>query len=415
MLESSPLSILTSPAADAGRPDAATSARAGGATIEIFHSFHALVDALSSDADGRPAAGRKTSGAGASPDAEADAAPRAKDASAASDADSTVVPLDIAALLGVRPQPVPSGQGGTSPAPGDAGGHHVWTAADLAALLARDRAATAAAAATPGDGATTASAGADASDSIDLGGGDPTKLVALSTDTHEPAGTAPVVDAALLQIAAQRMLGVVPGAGPLGDLGSKPSAALKLALADLQIQAAPGDQTSSTAAGAASAASRLAASFSAALGSGAGNASVASEIGGQLATAGTEVPSADSTDAIIRAIRMKWAEGGGDARIELEPRQFGDMTVSVSVRDGQVVARLQADAPIAREWLQANQHVLRQGLADHQLTLARLDVSEPSSSSRQGASGEGDGAPRERQSRRRSRTPDADEPFEIVA
>ena len=42
-------------------------------------------------------------------------------------------------------------------------------------------------------------------------------------------------------------------------------------------------------------------------------------------------------------------------RITLEPQHFGELTVSLRVRWGQVVARLQADTPVIREWLQANQ------------------------------------------------------------
>ena len=77
---------------------------------------------------------------------------------------------------------------------------------------------------------------------------------------------------------------------------------------------------------------------------------------------------------IVQAIRLQWSRGVGEAHIRLDPEQFGDLTVSLRVERGQVVARLQADAPAVREWLQTNQHALHDGLAEHDLTLDRLEV-----------------------------------------
>jgi flagellar hook-length control protein FliK len=129
-----------------------------------------------------------------------------------------------------------------------------------------------------------------------------------------------------------------------------------------------------------------------------------------------EPPSTSQLDQIVQAIRLQWSRGGGEAHIRLEPQHFGELTVSLRVDQGQVVARLQADTPIVREWLQANQQVLRQSLAEQNLTLNRLEVSEPSQS-RQGAARDGQheqGEAKER-SARRPRTPDAGETFEVVA
>jgi len=39
--------------------------------------------------------------------------------------------------------------------------------------------------------------------------------------------------------------------------------------------------------------------------------------------------------------------------------------------------RLQAETPIVREWLQTHIQTLRQGLAEHQLTLDRLEIAGP--------------------------------------
>jgi len=80
---------------------------------------------------------------------------------------------------------------------------------------------------------------------------------------------------------------------------------------------------------------------------------------------------------IIQTIKLAWSRSGGEAHIRLDPRQFGDLSVSIRLDGGQVVARLQADAPAVREWLQTNQRTLQDGLAEHQLKLARFEVAAP--------------------------------------
>lgn len=99
---------------------------------------------------------------------------------------------------------------------------------------------------------------------------------------------------------------------------------------------------------------------------------------------GLEVPArseaalpAGTADQVVQALRLQWARGVGEAHIRLQPDQFGQLSVSLRVEAGQVVARLEADVPAVREWLQANQGSLRVALADHHLELDRLEVSEP--------------------------------------
>ena len=62
------------------------------------------------------------------------------------------------------------------------------------------------------------------------------------------------------------------------------------------------------------------------------------------------------------AHRVKFAKVVGEAHIRLQPDQFGQLSVSLRVESGQVVARLEADAPAVREWLQANHATLRSAL-----------------------------------------------------
>ncbi len=85
----------------------------------------------------------------------------------------------------------------------------------------------------------------------------------------------------------------------------------------------------------------------------------------------------DVLPQIVQTMRVAFARGAGVAQIRLDPRQFGDLSVSLRVESGQVVARVQADAPAVREWLQTNQRALQDGLAGHQLRLARLEIVAP--------------------------------------
>jgi hypothetical protein len=119
---------------------------------------------------------------------------------------------------------------------------------------------------------------------------------------------------------------------------------------------------------------------------------------------------------IVQALRLQWSRGVGEATIRLQPHHFGELSVALRVEQGQVVARLEAESPVVREWLQSNQASLRASLADHHLTLDRLDVVEPQRDAE-------DAEPRQRQPRRDDAEPrpsarrDDDEGarFEVVA
>lgn len=123
----------------------------------------------------------------------------------------------------------------------------------------------------------------------------------------------------------------------------------------------------------------------------------------------------DTVNQIVQAIRLQWANGSvGEAKITLQPDQFGDVTVSVRVDRGQVVARVEADAPVVREWLQSNQATLRHGLAEQNLALDRLEVSEPRESRDAERRGQRD-TPDQQQPQRRPRRAPLDDTFEVVA
>ncbi|MEO8071029.1 MAG: flagellar hook-length control protein FliK, partial [Acidobacteriota bacterium] len=108
---------------------------------------------------------------------------------------------------------------------------------------------------------------------------------------------------------------------------------------------------------------------------------------------------------IVQSIRMQVAQGVGEATIQLSPRYFGDLSVSVRVEDGEVVARLQASQAGVREWLHANQSSLRQGLAEHNLTLTRLEVTDQPAESRDSRPSDGQQPQGGRRPRQQPRKP----------
>ncbi len=126
----------------------------------------------------------------------------------------------------------------------------------------------------------------------------------------------------------------------------------------------------------------------------------------------------DTTSQIVQAIRLQWTRGVGEAHIRLDPAQFGDLTISVRVDDGQVTARVQSDTAVVRDWLQSHQGWLRQSLSDQGLTLGHLEIQESASETRDERDpGERGAAPEDKDERshRRPRRSPTDGVFEVVA
>jgi flagellar hook-length control protein FliK len=120
---------------------------------------------------------------------------------------------------------------------------------------------------------------------------------------------------------------------------------------------------------------------------------------------------------IVQTIQLAWSRHGGEARITLDPEQFGDLTVAMRVDRGSVVARVQADAPQVREWLLANRDTLRAGLAEHQLRLDHLEIAATDDIERESENreaGQRDGS-QPSSHPRRSRRHRPDQLFEIDA
>jgi flagellar hook-length control protein FliK len=127
----------------------------------------------------------------------------------------------------------------------------------------------------------------------------------------------------------------------------------------------------------------------------------------------------DTTAGMVQAIRLQVTRGGGEAHIRLAPGELGELTIAIRVHQGQVIAQLQAESPVVREWLRSHQGWLRDSLAEQQLTLGRLEISEPPAESRhadrRGADERGPRQERHPGRRRRPQPGDHPERFDVVA
>lgn len=85
---------------------------------------------------------------------------------------------------------------------------------------------------------------------------------------------------------------------------------------------------------------------------------------------------AELPDQIVQSLRLQITSGGGEARVHLRPEYLGELTVRVLVEDGVVSARLEAERPAVRDWIERHEVSLRQALGEHGLTLDTLNVSD---------------------------------------
>lgn len=120
---------------------------------------------------------------------------------------------------------------------------------------------------------------------------------------------------------------------------------------------------------------------------------------------------------IVQSIRMQAIDGGGEATIRLNPDYLGEVVVAVKVEQGGVSAALQSDTPSVRQWVERNEQVLRQALAEHGLQLDRLSVSEAPAESELDRDADPQAPPQDQESRqqsRRRRPRDGDATFEVT-
>jgi flagellar hook-length control protein FliK len=95
--------------------------------------------------------------------------------------------------------------------------------------------------------------------------------------------------------------------------------------------------------------------------------------------------SAERSDGLTEAERVRFVQRvarafhsmgdeGGEIRLRLSPPELGSLRVEVSVRDGVMSARLEAETASARNVLLENLPALRERLAEQNIKVERFDV-----------------------------------------
>lgn len=80
---------------------------------------------------------------------------------------------------------------------------------------------------------------------------------------------------------------------------------------------------------------------------------------------------------LVQSMRVQYRDGVGTAVVQLDPEYLGKVTIVLEMGSGgSVTARMHAASNDVRTWLQANETILRQGLAEKGLSLDRLVVSD---------------------------------------
>jgi hypothetical protein len=82
----------------------------------------------------------------------------------------------------------------------------------------------------------------------------------------------------------------------------------------------------------------------------------------------------DVVPQIIKGIRMQWRQGGGEARVRLDPAHLGEVSVMLKVQNGVVVALVRAENAIVQGWIDSRQQELRAALGEQGLRLEEFEV-----------------------------------------
>lgn len=120
------------------------------------------------------------------------------------------------------------------------------------------------------------------------------------------------------------------------------------------------------------------------------------------------------TEQIVQTLRMQMMQGGGEARIELNPNYLGRVQVAVKVENGAVTANVVAETAEVREWVSSRRDELSQTLAQQGLRLDRLEVADSQKPQQQREQASRDSRQPDRESpRHRRETPNSSDVFEL--
>jgi flagellar hook-length control protein FliK len=94
---------------------------------------------------------------------------------------------------------------------------------------------------------------------------------------------------------------------------------------------------------------------------------------------GDPAPGSDQADRVRFVQRVarafeSAADRGGTVRLRLNPPELGSLRLELTVHNGKMSARIEAETQSARNLILDNLPVLRQRLADHQIQVERFDV-----------------------------------------
>lgn len=90
----------------------------------------------------------------------------------------------------------------------------------------------------------------------------------------------------------------------------------------------------------------------------------------------TTAPGPDLVHQFVKALKLQWHDGGGEARLRLHPEHLGEVLVLLQVRHGAVTAVLQAGSDVVRGWIRTHQQDLKNALSEQGLTLEQLVVED---------------------------------------
>ena len=115
----------------------------------------------------------------------------------------------------------------------------------------------------------------------------------------------------------------------------------------------------------------------------AGGAASAMRAAGVSAIPLSNLEAHELPEQLVRAIRLQWRQGVGEARMRLNPPNLGEVQVALQVHQGVVSAVLASNSEAVREWIRSQQHELKAQLAAHGLELEQLIVEDDRPSDRQ--------------------------------
>ena len=79
--------------------------------------------------------------------------------------------------------------------------------------------------------------------------------------------------------------------------------------------------------------------------------------------------------SIINNAQMLAAKGGGEMRMTLKPDHLGEIQLKVAMEGNRVNVQMTAERGEVKKLIEQNVHELRHGLATHNLSMEKLDVS----------------------------------------